>query len=286
MCQLIDERTGGRLKIEPSLGGALGFTATDTMRVMKENLAEMSDVTQAYLEGTDPILSIVGLPFILENYKEAVWFKHISTPYVQKVYSKYDGKILVGSFWCEQNFFTKKPVYSLADLKGIKARANSVAQSETWAALDMVPVQVPGSELYSALERGTIDAQMGSSMNTAQASGWNYLDYTVKINFGIGFCDIVVNINPWNELPDDIKLIVTETAREIQDKSQNGALIADRYFTGLLEKGGMETIVLEPAKRDEIVQKAMPVWDKLLEKAGPEGQQWLNEWLNLMGRTR
>ena len=71
---------------------------------------------------------------------------------------KADAVLLAMSVYPDQAFFSKKPLRTLDDFKGIKTRVHSVALSQLVAALGGEPLTVAFAEVYTALERGTLDA--------------------------------------------------------------------------------------------------------------------------------
>jgi len=284
--KLVGDRTNGRLKIEPALGGVLGFKAIDALPVLKKGLVEIQEITCGYIEGTEPLTSVIILPFLLKDFDEALWYLNIFQPYLARIYDKWGGKLLYTEFWPPQHFYTKKPINSLEDFKGLKARSNGPVYSLAHKAIGMTPVSVPWSEIPTALERGMIDVMTSSALSTAQAASWDYMDYTIKTDYCLAWSDVVVSKKAWNQLPDDIKLVVIETAFQMQRKATNGAKASDDECIALLEKNGMKTMTLSPDVKSEAAGKCKPIWDKVAKRAGPEGVELLDKFLALVGRSR
>src|SRR5262245_20667461 len=58
----------------------------------------------------------------------------------------------------DQAIFSKRPVRKLEDFKGLKTRVHSVALASLVAGLAGEPLTVAFAEVYTAMERGTLDA--------------------------------------------------------------------------------------------------------------------------------
>ncbi len=116
---------------------------------------------------------------------------------------------------------TKKPLKSLADLKGFKIRLGNAALNDIFARMGATPVFLPGGEVYEAAQRGVID-------------GFEYV--TPSVNWSLGFQEVAkymymsptraatdaqalfVNQKTWDKLPADLKKIVEMAAFEVADK--------------------------------------------------------------------
>jgi len=108
----------------------------------------------------------------------------------------------------------KKEIRSLADLKGVKMRIPGLA-GRIYSALGVEVRQLPGGEIFPALERGVIDAAefvgpfldarlgLQNAAKTYYASGWHEPS-TVS--------EIVIQRKIWEALPADLKDIVRAAA--------------------------------------------------------------------------
>ncbi len=109
----------------------------------------------------------------------------------------------------------KKPIETLADLRGLKMRVPGLG-GEILAKLGVVPVNIPGGELFTALSTGTIDAaewvgpynDLAFGLHRAARHyyypGWQEPSATLEA---------IVNLDAWKALPEDLQVIV-QTACE------------------------------------------------------------------------
>ncbi len=116
---------------------------------------------------------------------------------------------------------SKKPLKSVADLKGYKIRLGNAALNDIFSRMGATPVFLPGGEVYEAAQRGVID-------------GFEYV--TPSVNWAMGFQEVTkymylsptraatdaqalfVNQKAWDKLPADLKKIVDLAAFQVADK--------------------------------------------------------------------
>jgi TRAP-type mannitol/chloroaromatic compound transport system substrate-binding protein len=135
---------------------------------------------------------------------------------MQKVYAKHGIAIFnVGNTQVQMGGWFRKEIKSLADLKGLKMRIPGLA-GEVMEKVGVTPVSIPGGELYTALERGTIDAvewinpyndlKMGfQRIAKFYYTGWHEPGAEIQV---------MVNKAKYETLPDDLKAIIAVAAKE------------------------------------------------------------------------
>ena len=112
-------------------------------------------------------------------------------------------------------FVSKKKLNGIEDLKGLKLRAPEGMVSAVFKAAGARPVNLPGSEVYTALDKGVIDAADYSTFNTNQEQG---LHKIAKNPVYPGFhsmplIDMTINADKWKALPADLKSIMETSAK-------------------------------------------------------------------------
>jgi len=118
---------------------------------------------------------------------------------------------------------SKNPIRSFEDFKDLKLRVPGGMIAETFAKAGAKTTLLPGGEVFSALEKGTIDA----ADYTGPAVNWalGFQQVTKYISMGpeglmsvyqpVDLMDFTVNMNVWNNLPDNLKRFVETRSRSI-----------------------------------------------------------------------
>ena len=147
----------GAVKIEAYPNGALGKALPAQPQLILDGVADIAFVNPSLGPGRFPDDQVFELPGLLQNLTEGVkLYEELLKANLLRGYSDY---YVVGAFMNPQYMvFVRRPVKSLADLKGMKVRINGAVIGQTVKELGMVPVLMPPNEVVEAMGRGTIDA--------------------------------------------------------------------------------------------------------------------------------
>jgi TRAP-type C4-dicarboxylate transport system substrate-binding protein len=128
-----------------------------------------------------------------------------------------------------------KPIRTLDDLKGMKIRTPSAAQSAQLTALGATPIDMPVTQIYNNLDRGVIDATM---IPMSAALDFKLIEvaryFTVNAPLGRSPFMVVLNKNRYEKLPANLKKVIDDTTglhlslkgADTYDKKNNEALEA------------------------------------------------------------
>lgn len=263
---IVNDMSDGRLQITLHPGGSL-FPVPDTLDNVTQGVVEMAQCGGVAFAGKDPTFTAVSFvtgASIDNTMDEAVYVWH--TDYkdiVSDLYAKHGCKWLAPGWIPGEQYVSRVPIRSADDYKGLKIRASGMSEL-LFQELGASTTYVQGSEIYSALQLGTIDG-----CDAAGAAGnWDtglheVTDYIIKPGFhlNMGHIDHFVNQDAWNSLPPDLQHILQVAAiaggdhfgTEIHAKN----LIAEQNMIDY----GLEVITLPDEELEKIHQAAVRVWD-------------------------
>lgn len=163
MTKYINENSNGTIKATDFYDTALG-NATSMVQGLQQGTINIGVSGTAYFSGLVPDVDVYQLPFLFSDLETARAATASDSKSCQAIFEKLESKGLVGlSFW--ENGFREltnnvREVSEPEDLKGIKMRTlpNDV-QKATWEAMGAITSQIDASELYTALQQGTVQAQ-------------------------------------------------------------------------------------------------------------------------------
>jgi len=157
-CKAVAEATDNKFRIEPSPAGeiAAGARALDAAG---EGTVEMAQTASYYSVDKDPTFAFgTAVPFGLNGRMQNAWFTSGGGELLNAFYAKH--KVVAfaaGNTGCQMGGWFRKELTQPSDLSGLKFRIGGLA-AQMLAKLGVVPQQVAGPDLASALEQGTIDA--------------------------------------------------------------------------------------------------------------------------------
>lgn len=205
--------SGGRMKVQVFPGGALG-NALKVSETVKNGIAEMGHTWMGYDWGADPTTVLFGGYAGSFNSEYMLhWLYEAGGAELQRQFR--DEKFGVVSMplfirTAEVFLHSRKPVRTLADLKGLKLRTAG-AWIEMAKELGASPVTTPGGEIYPALERGVIDAtEWGTLWENITPGFYKVAKYLIipGVHQPTAPFELCINKDMWGKLsPNDQKLI-------------------------------------------------------------------------------
>lgn len=276
----LDKRTAGQVKLDVVSLPELGLTGFELVRVIRAGLVDIGDIILAYVAGDVPVIEGVDLPGLFPDLDASVK-AHVSfMAAIKKHEDKLGGVVLGGYLWPGQYIFSRRPVRSPADLKGLKIRVYGTAQTEFARALGMEPVSIAFAETYMALERGTVDAAITGTYPGFALKFYEVTKYLVDVNHGPVGGAFVVSKRTWDRLSPELRATLTKLGEEF---SERGWEIGRRTTKEGLDKNrekGMEIIPITPAMaaatRETVTKVVIPSW---IKRAGPDGKAIFNQYI-------
>jgi TRAP-type C4-dicarboxylate transport system substrate-binding protein len=268
-CKELEQRSGGRVKAEPALAASLG-PPTEQFELVASGMAEIGGFIPSYTPGRFPMLSLmVELPQRVKTTKplSKAFNEVVKKGYFDKEFEK--TKLLwVSEVTPIEFMFAKEKVTTLAQMKGAKVRTSG----EFWLAavpkLGAVPVTLPISEVYSALQKGIVDGGlMGYSVMDVFKIR-EVVKYVMEVGLTYSAFAYAVNKDFYDKLPSDIRGIIDELALKYQvieaSKHDEWGRKGKESFLSL--GGGRESYA---TPEDE--------WKKIQAILKPVGEDWIKK---------
>jgi TRAP-type mannitol/chloroaromatic compound transport system substrate-binding protein len=155
----ISEATSGKFQISVAPAGEI-VPMPQAADAVAANTVECSHTAAFYYVGKDPTWAFGScIPFGMNFRQMNAWWleaggEKLFNDWLKPQNLRY---ILSGNTGAQMGGWFRKEINSLEDVKGLKMRIPGLG-GRLWAAMGAVPQQIPGGDIYPALERGTIDA--------------------------------------------------------------------------------------------------------------------------------
>jgi TRAP-type C4-dicarboxylate transport system substrate-binding protein len=165
---------------------------------------------------------------------------------------------------------TKEPQLKddgLPDKSGIKLRGAPIYREFFTDYLGATFVQVNVPEVYTALERGTVDGLGWPSIGVMDLSWDNFLKYRIDPGYFQTDLSILVNLVMWNALSDDSNQILQDTAIAWEVESYDGLQALRAEEDAEMKKRGMQVVELPPEAAEAYLNAAYDeAWSRLEER--------------------
>ncbi|WP_181175153.1 TRAP transporter substrate-binding protein DctP [Mesorhizobium sp. B2-6-1] len=272
-------KTNGAVTVQVSSFPELGLTGQELIRMLNSSLVDVAEVVTGYVSGDAPLIEGVQLPGAFKDYAQSraaydAWLPSV----VMQNQAVFGGKP-IGSFaFSSQYLWSKFPVESLDDLKGKKIRVFSVSQADYFGALGAEAVFIPLSEVYSALERGVVDAVVTGPESGAGLKLWEVVKHVVDLRLGAGAGFIVVSPTTLTTMPAEGQGALDELTPRINELGWSLGEKDTKAGLDLAVANGMTLrIPGKPEWQDKLVEIARTVVvPKWAERAGGDSKQTFN----------
>jgi len=170
----VKELSGGKFEVSIHAGGELmpPFGVVDGVQ---SGTVEMAHTAPYYFFGKDETFALgCAIPFGLNSRQMTSWMiEGNGLKLMREFYKNYNIiNFLGGNTGAQMGGWYRKEIKSLADVKGLKFRVGGFA-GKVIERMGGVPQNIPGGEIYQALEKGTIDAAEWVGPYDDQKLGFN-----------------------------------------------------------------------------------------------------------------
>ena len=292
LARYIQEMSGGRMEITIYAAGEL-VPAFEVFDAVSQGSAEMGHGAAYYWRGKSEAAQFFAtIPFGLNAHEQNAWLYYGGgLDLWREVYEPFNlMPFPAGNTGVQMGGWFNRPINSMADLHGLKMRIPGIG-GEVLRRAGGTPVNLPLSEIFTALQTGSIDATEWVSPYNDVAIG---LHQAARYYYYPGWqepgptLECIINRDAWNSLPEDLKAIVrvacqattldmvsefmarnaTSLAQLQADENVEVLKFPDDVLTGLREL--TYSVVEELAVDDPVFAR---VWDSVREFMGIS-QSW------------
>jgi TRAP-type C4-dicarboxylate transport system substrate-binding protein len=286
----VEELTNGQVQFEYFPAEQLGKAAS-MLDLVKNKIADIAYTAPAYISDKLPLGDVAGLPGLISSSSQggAAYWELAQTALLDEEFLKNGVRpVWVTTLPPGQVFTTNKKVESAADFKGVKLRASGGTQEMTIATLGGVPVSIPAPDIFTAMERGTVEGGV-VPFTSWKAYQLEKLAKYATNNSNLGSFAVVYTINEevYQGLPDNVKDAMKQAGDETVDHVSKHLDNQIKQLEEEFQKIGLEIYSVDEADLKEWGKKVKPVqdeWVKKMEAKGLAGQKVLDALIDALSQ--
>lgn len=259
----IKEKTDGKIEVLIFPNGQLGGEREIT-ELMQAGAIDMIKTNAGPLESFAREYSVLSLPYLFRDMDHHL--KVVKSEIGESILGATADRGFIGlTFYNSgtRNMYTKKPVKSVDDLKGMKIR---VQTSKTMVRMTELlggsPSPLSFGEIYTALQQGVVDGAENNLISYADSKHYEVAPYFTFDEHSISPDVLIMNINTWNKLTDNEKKIVKEAALNSFDYQNKIWFEAEDKLVDTLKEKGVEFFQVN---KDDFVEKVQPLYDEVMK---------------------
>jgi len=265
----VSEATNGNLEIQVFPSSQLGGER-DMAEGLKLGTLDMGLFGTGALQSLDKRLIIEELPYAWSDRNNA--YAALDGELGEELNKILKGHSIVGLSYWESGYRhitnSVRPINSLEDLKGLKLRVpEAEMRIDTFKDLGVLPTPLAFSEVFTALQQGTVDGQE-NPLPTISSSKFNEVQKHLMISGHIwGSALLGISDKSWNSLSDDYKKVIAEKADVWKIKEREMIQNSEKELLESLKASGMEVTEPEVQPFKDAVQG---VWTKYESQFGKD----------------
>lgn len=212
--RLVTERSGGRLKVEPSFDAALGLKSADMVAAVEAGRVQAADAFAGALGGTDPLFALSSLPFLATSVEDAERLDALARPAIEALLARHGQRLLYTTPWPPSGLWSKEPVDSLGALRSLRVRTYDATSTAVMAAAGATAVNLSFADAMPRIRAGEVNAVLSSGDGGAGRKLWDDLPNFTEVNYAVPVSLATVNAAALDALPADLRRVVKEAAAE------------------------------------------------------------------------
>lgn len=252
----IEKRTNGRYKVQNFYSGALG-AERESIEAVQLGTLDLTVTSTGPIPNFVPEVAILDIPFLFRDYAHARAV--LDGPIGQELLQKFPPKNIIALAWAENGFRNmtnnKHPVKTPADLKGLKMRTmENPVHIQAYKAFGIIPTPMAFTELFTALQQGTVDGQENPLSVISAAKFDQVQKYLTLTGHVYSPALILMSKAKWDKLSADDKQIFLAAAKEAVKANRARIDDDERKAVGDLESKGMQVVTtVDKSKFQEVL---------------------------------
>jgi tripartite ATP-independent transporter DctP family solute receptor len=277
MQEVLDEKTGGKIKLKIYAGGSLSNDEKEMLTMIQNGSLDMAIVAPSPLSTYEPMLSILGLPYVFKSldHAEQVMSGEVGQVLQQKLVQK---GFYTLSWWIGKGFrsvdSSVKPITTPADMAGLKTRVmQDPAYIDAFKAFGANPVPISWGELHTALQTHTVDAHENDPQVIDEYGFIEFAKYFSLTEHSLMPIVAVIGTKKLDSLGEAGKKAMLEAADAARAAARQVAdAVIEKAYAGIQKQGG----AVNKVDKDAFIKLALPVIDQYKAKFGDEGAKLID----------
>lgn len=205
----ITAMTDGRVEIEVMpINSVVG--PTETLTAVSSGILQGHMTDPSYFSGQDPAFGMLGNlvgawqnPYDFLEYMKYGGGEELYNELVEP----YGAHLISAATFPLESVPSTVPIESIADFEGLKIRAPQGMVYNIFERIGATPVNLPGSEVYTGLEKGVIDAADSTVLSNNDAMGLHaFAPYPLYPGFhSMPMIAVSINKDIWDGLPEELQ---------------------------------------------------------------------------------
>jgi len=266
-CRRLEEASKGKVKIDIYWAGALG-PAKEQLDVVVGGLADLALHFPVYTPARLPSILFAELPVFAENSQEGteVILELMRRKLITDEFRKAGAKLLTSLSWPPNNIFSNRKLTKVEDFKGLRIWSSGPVMAKTYSLLGSAGILLTWADIYTGLERGTLDAFPATWSSSKALKLFEVCKYPIAMGCMGGYVGtIIMNNASWKKLPPDVRVAWEKVGREFAADHAKAFDTNELANRNVWKQKGIQEVVFPFAEKQRFAQKLIPVWQHYID---------------------
>jgi len=244
------------------------YKAPEIKRAVQGGQAQIGEILLSNFANEDPLFELDSLPFLTTDYESAWRLYQAQKPTLQKKLESQGMLLLYSVAWPPQGFYSNRDLHTVADMRGMKLRAQTPVVARVAELIGAQPVTVQAADLSQALATRIVDSTMTSGSTGYDAKIYEYLKKFYDTQANQPRNAVIVNRRAFETLDAATQQALWQAAAKAETAGWQLSQERTVWYLEQLREHGMDIITPAP---------------ELMAGLNKIGAVMLNDWLNKAG---
>ncbi len=263
--------SNGKVQVKIYAGGIAG-SEDDMVRKIRIGQLHAATISSVGMMQIDASYAALQVPGMMASYDELDYCRRQLAPQIEK---RFADKGFVITNYCDLGhmyFFTSKKTASIAELqkKKICTFAGDQASKEIWAKAGFNAVDIPLSEMLTALQTGLIDGFLDTPVFALSLQIFAKAPHMISISYGIAIGATIIQKSQWNKIEPDLQKAFIKASQDLVTQSQPEVRSMDEKAITEMKKYGLQLTEVAPQDTASWIDPLQKIYPEIREKVMPK----------------
>ncbi len=278
------ERTDGKVDISLFQFGELGLVDSDVFTIVRGGEFPLTELDHSKTAGDERLFQIFNLPGLAFSIEDAMTIAEATEDLRKKALDDWNAvEVGMAHYMPPQGIFTKKPVRTIDDLRGVGIRVYSGVLLRSFELLGSRPQLIPWGDAPAALLQGVVDGAITSPSSGISVGFGDTTKYMTVMPLS-NRVSWIMNKDVWASLSPEVQKVLREEANATAERIQVNWNREEAGVAQLVKDAGMTFVPPSEEFQNAVTKLLRPVWDEWAAKTkyGPEALKLV---LEALGRS-
>ncbi len=266
--------SGGELEITFGEGPLSRLRSVNHLEAINAGIIQLADSHSGALAAEMPLFGLSSLPTLVDDPHQARELYRLARPSYEALLEEYDQILLYALPWPPSGLWSRKPITTRDDLRGVPVRAYDRNTQRVLLNLGAIATVLGWEPMQQQLAEGRIEAVMTSALGGLTAELNRTLDHYTALQYAMPLNIVHMSRSRFEALDDTQREALLSAATEIEDTSWNAiASVLEQTHAQLEEAGVTVSNPLSPELKRSLARASVSViesWRSKVELADNE----------------